>query len=285
MESHLTEIKKSVSFVFVPDGAGGLRPQGTGFFVGVKNELNPNVSNIYFVTAKHVLQDQQDNYFPEIVIRLNTRKGDSQLIQLLTKDIKMFEHIDKDVDIVVFSCLPDIHLYDFKFIPNELIAHNELISTHAIEEGDDVFFTGLFLSHMGQKRNHPIIRFGKVALMPEEKIEWKEQGKPPKVVDLYLLECQSFTGNSGSPVFFQLQALRKRRQPALGGQVFLAGVMKGSFLHGNEVQPSETSAKLILWQNAGIAAVTPANKLHDILYSDEMVRQRRGDESHLPPMS
>ena len=128
---------------------------------------------------------------------------------------------------------------------------------------------------MGQKKNQPIIRFGKVSLMSDEKIEWKEKDKPVKLLDLYLLECQSFGGNSGSPVFFNLNPMRKPGQLSLGGPlIFLAGVMTGSFLNGSEVQTTDTVAKMISLQNIGIAAVTPANKLHEVLFSEELVKIR-----------
>jgi hypothetical protein len=263
MESHLAQIKKSVTFIFVSDEAGSLRAQGTGFFVGVRDEGNPGASHVYLVTAKHVLQNQNGDYLPEIVIRLNVRQGDSQLIKLPMKDINIFEHPDKDVDIAVFACLPDEKVFDFKFIPDDLITHSEWLATHKITEGDAVFFAGLFVSHIGQKRNQPLVRFGKVALISEEKIEWKDVGHPPKWVDLYLLECQSFAGNSGAPVFLQRSE----------NQVFLAGLMKGGFLQGNEIQQSPEN-KFILWQNAGISAVTPAEKLYEILFSEKLIQQR-----------
>lgn len=276
MANHLSEIKKSVSFIFISNDKGELVPNGTGFFVGVKNEVNKKTSNVYFVTAKHVLQDKNGNYFPEIILRLNKRTGDSDLIKLQTKDINIFEHTDKDVDIALFNCLPSEDKYDFKLIPSEIISNKEVIQKNEITEGDDVFFSGLFTSYIGQKRNQPIIRFGKVALMPEEKIEWKEKGKEPKLVDLYLLECQSFGGNSGSPVFFQLSPMRKPGQIVLGTSFFLAGIMKGSFLNGNEVQIVQNAPSLVALQNIGIAAVTPADKLHEILFSNELVESRKG---------
>ena len=37
----------------------------------------------------------------------------------------------------------------------------------------------------------------------DEKIEWKET-IPPKPLELYLLKCQSYSGNSGSRVIFNL---------------------------------------------------------------------------------
>lgn len=52
---------------------------------------------------------------------------------------------------------------------------------------------------MGEHRNNPIVRFGRVALLPEDKIPWQENGKSAESVELYLLETQSYGGNSGSP--------------------------------------------------------------------------------------
>lgn len=277
MPSILKDIQKAISFVFIPtnDKNVPLIPFGTGFFLGVKNEARNDVYSIYFATAKHVLQDPSGNYFPEIVLRINTVDNDSQLIRIATKDIKIHEHPDKDVDIVIFDCLPDQTRVEFKFIPDSMIAGKELIAKHEISEGDDVFFTGLFTSHIGQKRNQPIIRFGKVALMPEEPIEWKQPNQLPKLMDLYLLECQAFSGNSGSPVFFDLNPLRKPGHITMEKQVFLAGIMTGSFFHSIEVPNVQTGANLISLQNNGIAAVTPSYKLQEILFTDELIAYRK----------
>ena len=119
-----------------------------------------------------------------------------------------------------------------------------------------------------------------------KKIEWKEKDKPAKFMDLLLLECQSFGGNSGSPVFYQLNPLRKPGQISMGGPiVFLAGIMTGSFLHGNQIQITDTVANLVSLQNVGIAAVTPADKLHEILFSEEMIKSRKGEQKNPPPNS
>ncbi len=275
MTQLLQEIKKSVSFVFLPISPDRLHPIGTGFFVGVKNEINENLLNIYFVTAKHVLLDVNGKYQPNIVLRLNTHDGQHRLINISLKDIKIYEHPDKDVDIALFDCLPDRSVYDFKCVQDSLIANKKVISDHDISEGDDVFFAGLFTSHIGQKKNQPIIRFGKVALISDEKIEWKESNKPTKFVDLLLLECQSYGGNSGSPVFYHLSPMRKTGSISIGGpSIFLAGVMTGSFLTGNEVFEADATRNLVALQNIGIAAVTPADKLYEILFLDEVKNVR-----------
>lgn len=77
MANHLQEIKKSVSFIFIPEGVDKFKPNGTGFFVGVKHIDNKQVFSVYFVTAKHVLKDKDGNYLPEIALRLNKKDDTS----------------------------------------------------------------------------------------------------------------------------------------------------------------------------------------------------------------
>lgn len=266
--SVIQEIKKSVTFIFLPDGKGGLTPNGTGFFVGVQVKEKPGSFASFLVTAKHVLQDASGKWHKEIYIRLNKKDGGAEVTKIeLAKD-QPFTHMDPDVDIAAFACLLNEGTMDFKLVQDDLVATKQIVADAGIMEGDEVFFAGLFTSHVGQKKNQPIIRFGRIALMSDEKIEWKDGDKPSKWIDLYLLECQSFGGNSGSPVFFRLTPTRNGGLQLGGTQIYLAGVMRGSFLSGSEVRQAQTDNKLISVQNIGIAAVTPAFYLHEMLLNE-----------------
>jgi hypothetical protein len=61
MHQLLEEVKKCATFVFLIDDQQKVVPNGTGFFVKVRQEHNPNRGVGYFVTAKHVLQDDNGN--------------------------------------------------------------------------------------------------------------------------------------------------------------------------------------------------------------------------------
>jgi hypothetical protein len=277
VESIISQIKKCVTFIFVKNENGQYVPNGTGFFVGVKTKQDPNLSYNYLVTAKHVLQDKNGNFYSSIGIRSNTHDGSSKLSEISMSEVIILTHSDKDVDIALFHCTPNVEVFDYLSIPEEIITTKNSIKTLEIEEGDEVFFAGLFTSHIGQKRNQPILRFGKVALMSDEKIEWKVDDNPSKFLDLYLLECQSFGGNSGSPVFFYLNSLRKPEKLQIGSpEIYLAGVMTGSFLNPNPVASIETKESFYSLQNVGIAAVTPCYKLHEILFSEIAEKIRSG---------
>ena len=61
-----------------------------------------------------------------------------------------------------------------------------------------------------------------------------------------------------------------------GAEIRLAGVMRGTFLNGSPIlfRQSPTATIPFSTQNIGIAAVTPSYLLHEILYSEPMMKMR-----------
>lgn len=270
-----SEIKSVVAFIFT-EKDGKLFASGTAFFVGVKKPSEPSISSVYLVTAKHVLyKPGTSEFLDKIFIRMNKKDGGSEIgsiaIKVTGNDRTLFLHDDPSVDIAIIPFLPDQNKFDFKFLPDELITTMEAYNTLKIREGSEIFFTGLFAPYPGSEKNFPIVRFGRVALVTDEKIEW--QGKK---MSLYLIEAGSYGGNSGSPVFFHLGSDREPGNLIVGPPILkLAGVMQGTFLDAQEIKEVETNKTPISLSNMGIAAVVPGYKLHELLFSDELKRQRR----------
>lgn len=274
------EIKTVVAFVFAPgQAADQLVPWGTAFFVGVKDPKDENTSFVYLVTAKHVLQaDDRKSWLPKIFLRLNTRKGDSGLIEVpiipAGRNQTVFLHPqDATVDVAVIPALPDEKRFDFKFLPVEFLTSKKDFADLKIVEGSEVFFTGLFSPHVGTRRNYPVIRFGRVAMITDEKVKFGDYE-----ADLYLVETGSYGGNSGAPVFFYLGSDREPGSLIVGPPVLkLAGVMSGTFLDIQPVRAVETAKIAVAPSNMGIAAVVPAYKVLEILSGPALAakRQRR----------
>lgn len=276
------DIKKAVSFIFIKNDKGELAPNGTGFFVGIKSKKeNSKAMFGYFVTAKHVLQRKNGSFYPEIYIRINTIDGKFKYALYPSNTGGIRIHQEADVDIAVIPFMPDVSVFDFKVIPEEILTTGELFTKENIVEGDEVFFVGLFTPHYGGQKNYPVTRFGRVALISDEKVRWGNE-----LLDLYLVETQSYGGNSGAPVFFNLDLMRRKPGQLLlgaGNKLLLAGVMKGTFRDPSKVEFVSTDANTdltpISLQNMGIAAVVPAQKLYDILFSPELIKFR---EEHEP---
>jgi hypothetical protein len=67
------DVKKAVVFFFYKDG-NDMKPLGTGFFVAVPKENDPNITYPFIVTAKHVIIGQK-----EVYVRLNKRDPNAPL--------------------------------------------------------------------------------------------------------------------------------------------------------------------------------------------------------------
>ena len=269
-----SEVKSVVAFIYI-EKEGKLIPYGTGFFVGVKKTSEPNIFSVYLVTAKHVLyKPNTSEFIDKVFVRLNKKVGGSEivLIPIKAEDDKrtVFFHSDSTVDIAVIPFLPNQEKFDFMFLSDDMITTKDAFKDLKIQEGSDIFFTGLFTPYPGSEKNHPIVRFGRVALVTDEKIEWQDQR-----MDLYLIEAGSYGGNSGAPVFFYLGSDREPGNIVVGTPILkLAGVMQGTYLDAQEIIVIETKKIPIALSNMGIAAVVPAYKLHDILFSEELKRYR-----------
>ncbi len=284
------ELKAIVTFIFLADSKGNLlrdpnteQPvaNGTGFFVGIDGETDKAKFFGYLVTAQHVLKDSKGNSFAKVYLRLNKISGDAEFVSLdLKKDETslIFTSVDPTVDLAVIPCFPPTDMFDFKMLKSDMLTTKESFKNLHIAEGSDIFFMGLYASYYGERRNNPIVRFGRVAMFPEEPIKWQDYpSDPPQNTELYLLETQSYGGNSGSPVFFSLGADRKPGSLTLGSSVImLAGVMKGSFNELSPINliPAINTGIAVSKQNNGIAAAIPSYLLHDILFSDALKKYR-----------
>lgn len=277
------EVKETVTFIFIKDASDSLRANGTAFFVGVPDEKNKERLFGYLVTAKHVLLDSQKRYFSEVFIRLNKKMGGSDLLRISLSGqeaVPIYAHNDTTVDIAVLPLLPSAETYQLKVLLEDMITTRERFAQVKIKEGDEVFFTGLFLPFFGVEKNYPIVRFGRVAMLTDELIPWYDRVLGGyQMLELYLIESQSFGGNSGSPVFFYLGATREPGVISVGPPtLLLAGIMKGSFLDAKEIQFIERSPVPISIENVGIAAVVPAYYLYEILFSKELRQIRASNQ-------
>ena len=266
--------KKAVTFIYL-ESKGVKNPNGTGFFVSVRFQSESDVAVYYLVTAKHVIQNETGGFFPEIFVRHSLKTGELKFLKLDLSDESILTHEDSDIDVAVIPIELN-ETVDFLGLDSGLIPDESLIEKLEVEEGDDIFFAGLFRHYLGEKKNQPIIRYGKIALMPDEKIEWEEPGKPKKELDLYLMECPSYDGNSGSPAFVDLRRIPISRLQRIKEhkELYLMGIVKGNFNEGREIKDLKSEEEIMYWKNVGVSALIPSYKLREILFSEKAEQQR-----------
>jgi hypothetical protein len=211
-----TEVAKTIVFIYTDQACTPQHAYGTGFLMGISVPMHPDMLWIYLVTAQHVLHkdgnDLSSPLLPELYVRVNKKSGESSVIDLPIRisgpSKTVFLNNDADVDIAVLPIqFRDSDQYDLVVFPEDSLTSADDMRTLNLGVGTEMFFTGMFAPFLGQRRNEPIVRFGKLAMIPDEKIDFGGHK-----IDAYLVETFSFGGNSGSPVFsIQLPTIRQER--------------------------------------------------------------------------
>ena len=251
---------------------------GTGFFIFISvPELGKDASGSsrgleYLVTAKHMIRqktpgDQPGPYATKMAVRFNTlepidasgrhwKSSDLDILDTRGDLVWFVDDSDPVADVALIPVFLDRSV-EYKTIGQDSFATKSFVAEQHINENDEVLFTGLFTGYSGALKNYPVVRHGRLALLPGEDVSI-DPTKPDKKSQIYLAEVTSFGGNSGSPVFLRIGALREGLSVnlTLGYKYYLLGVMRGFF--------SDEEAK----QNTGIALVVPTDKIVETLSSD-----------------
>jgi hypothetical protein len=265
------EIKKCVVYLGIEienNGVKSIKYRGTGFFVGMASKTLPDVHFAYLVTARHVAEKLESRIF---YIRVNTREGKSEDLRANGAELKWRRHpTDNSADVALIPMGLDVNRHDFLMIPTSMAMTNDIRLKHEIGAGDEIFITGLFVHHAGMAKNLPIIRTGNIAMIPDEKIPIKNFGN----MDAYLIEGRSIGGLSGSPVFVVNTTPNQRN-------FFLMGLIHGHWSVDFEqiIDDVEEDNGVKAGVNVGVAIVTPASKILDVINAGETINERESFEA------
>lgn len=264
------DIRKSVVFLLYKNKDKILTLAGTGFFVALEIE---KILFVNLITAKHVIVNiSRYSIDGKVIIRINYKKGGYQNIEVNVDEWKEHPTESSSVDVSVLTCAPSIEMYDIRFLPTTMMATNEIVKRESIGPGDEIFITGLFVNHFGKTRNIPIVRVGNIALMPEEKVNTKIFGS----IEAYLIEARSIGGLSGSPVFVNIEGIRKG-QWVLGKQsLYLLGLIHGHWdIMEKAFDESKEDVSDVGNINMGIAIVVPATKILEVINQPMLMEKRQ----------
>jgi len=264
----MADIKSVVSFIYVKDSLGNLFPNGTCFFIGIPSNRDTLSTFPYLVTAKHVLQKKDGSMYKEIFVRMNTVDSNSKLtwlpLEVNIPNKNVFSHSDPSVDIAVIPYVPPKKDYFFSYLDTTFLLDRQTFKYLNLQEGTEAFFTGLFTAYTGEKKIYPIVRFGRLSLITNERIEWVGMKR-----EMLLVETSSYGGNSGSPIYFRVN------KPNNKTGLILGGILNGTYRDVAEVKVIETgNPSPVAIYNNGISGITPSYLLRDILFSEEMRKLR-----------
>jgi hypothetical protein len=251
---------------------------GTGFLVDwVEGDLHWP----YLVTARHVAAL---NHHESFFIRANLLGGEASLLEI--EHVRWVVPEDESVDVAVVPFGLNIQMMDHAHIPlPEHLAQFE--KQYAICCGDAINIVGLFRLHHGNKRAIPFVHSGWIAVLPDpnERVPVKNHttGKTLEC-EVFLVEAQTLSGLSGSPVFMHEEIAltigkplnEHGARPIIRGLVKLLGLYQGSW----DGDPGEILAKDRGFSGqirvpVGMGVVVPANKITDLIKNHPGLKEDR----------
>lgn len=286
------------------DGREQRVPKASGFLVRM---LFGEFGIAYVVTARHCIEETRGRQF---WVRTTTAAGG--IFDVVTQRDDWFVHDSADVAVAVFHPRTDepINLNAFgmeQFVGGDYtvpLGESQLFEVSIssgeakpdpsleVEVGDNVIFLGLFVQHPGRERNLPVARFGHISRMPEEPILFERtDGSTARLLG-YLAECHSWGGHSGGPVIWERDALHFTQMtvpegmPGPAGEtvwVQTPGIKQGALLglvsgHFDIAQKADVQGDVLgeVTQriNAGMAVVTPADAIRELLMREDVVADR-----------
>lgn len=235
----------------------------------------------YAVTSAHVVDKSP-------IIRLNTRDGDRDIIELKATDwIKAKNSVDLAVAPVKLT-----NKWSTLSISLEMCLTEGEAKELEVGIGDDVHMVGRFINHAGKQRNRPVVRFGNISMMPDES-EPINLGRGIKPQVAFLIETRTVPGFSGSPVFLWVNQWELLAAPERSVRAELAkrnwlcirllgiagGYMynqeKGVFVGDDGAHLAALSGtKVEVALNCGMMWCVPAWKLLELLNCESLRRQR-----------
>ena len=262
----------------------GTSSGGSGFLISLTSDVNPDVKYVYVVTNRHVV------------------KGGHAVARLYTVDNKPdipplgdWYYRDDADDIAICALGPMMPPYKYVFVPDTYCLDQTTYQTDLhVGPGDDVFMVGRLIGHDGKQRNTPSVRFGNVAMNPEEPV--MHDGH---LQYSFIVESRSIAGYSGSPVFLHIQPHNWRPNVSQNtGQWkhHLLGVDCGHMLipeplrdrrqvnipgPWKQEQQGRSHESLYVRTNNGMMVVVPSWSLREMLNTNVLLSARKSYEEKL----
>lgn len=235
---------------------------GTGFLVGRREQTNPDFSTVYIITNKHVVQGREQLY-----VRFNNKgtTGVKDLpMQLADQDGKKLysEHSQRNVDIAAIQILPrvieDSHSsLNFFDLDTHALMLNQMQRT-GVDEGSLVYALGFPMNLVNDSVKAPICRLGCISRVADAFIN-------PQTAGTYLVDAQTFPGNSGGPIVSRPEHISIDGTPH-NTNANLIGILSAYIPYRETLYSKQTGLdRMIQEENSGITIVHPVDRIKEVV--------------------
>lgn len=255
-----------------PNMAGRKIWVGTGFLVGRKETTDPTKSTIYIITNKHVVENQSILY-----VRFNQvgNKGVEDLpMPLISEKGKPLYsmHPNMAVDIVAIQIVPivillrnlELGVFD---LSDHAVTLSQMKET-GIYEGSLVYALGFPMNLVHEFIKAPICRLGCVARVADAFVN-------PKNATQFLVDAQTFPGNSGGPIISRPESITIQGTP-MNSKANLIGILSAYIPYRETLYSRQSGrSRMVQEENSGLTIVHPVDRIKEVV---ELEWQRNEDK-------
>ena len=246
---------------------------GTGFLVGRREESDPEQSTVYIITNKHVVKNQKLLY---VRFHSNGEAGVKDLpMPLVDKDdVPIYsKHPVEDVDIVAIQIIPQVILdnklsLSFFDLENHALSLDQMKAT-GVDEGSLIYSLGFPMNLVNNSVKAPICRLGCISRVADAFVN-------PAVADLFLVDAQTFPGNSGGPIVNRPEHISIDGTPH-NTSANLIGILSAYIPYRETLYSRQTGRdRMIMEENSGLTIVHPVDRIKEVVeFEWARVEQRK----------
>lgn len=234
---------------------------GTGFIVGRKEIANPDLSTYYIITNKHIIE-----YPKYIFVRFNslgeTPVRDYRIDLYDNAGSPMFSaHPNEKTDVIALQIQPQTLINDKSiwgaFDLEEHALTLEHMQVSGVEEGSLVYALG-FPMNLVDPIKVPICRLGCISRITDAFILKKSH-------PLFLVDAQTFPGNSGGPIVSRPELISINGTPKITSSS-LIGILSAYIPYRETLYSRQTGRdRMIQEENSGLTIVHPVDRIKEVV--------------------
>ena len=228
---------------------------GTGFLVGFRTETT---TEVYLVTNKHVVQGPNKQ---SLVVRFNAQGprsvNDLTLVIGNQHDgVQYSQHPNNKVDIIAVSVNTSLlsqtqSVYNFFELTSDICTLNAA-KENSIMEGSIVYALGFPMNLVEQDSQSPICRMGCISRIAN----CFRKKKPSD----FLIDAQTFPGNSGGPV------VTREAGTGANGMAKLIGIVCAYIPYRESLYSRQTEReRSVMEENSGLTVVQPVDRILEVV--------------------
>jgi len=242
---------------------------GSGFLVGRPQDNDPQKSTVYLITNKHVVENGK-----QIIVKFNSTNNSATMdypVDLSPNGSPAYS-VHPTADIIAMQINPNVlsndnSMFNYFNLPKHSLNLSQMRST-GVGEGSLIYALGFPMNLVNDRIQAPICRLGCIARIADAFSD-------DNTID-FLVDCQTFPGNSGDPIINRPEIVAIEGTPH-NNSANLIGILHSYITYQETLVSTQTKrVRVVNEENSGLTMVHPVDRIKEVV---ELEYQRTSSQA------